>query len=243
MKARADIGKNRLYLEISGSVSKQALANLYTDVRFQVADLQPGFGVINDLTRSRLGHVSGVPTFRKIMHYLVENGVGEVVRVINANSLLFKQIHNISSMVCSYIPTYVSTMEEAEKKLDQVERRNGLRFHFTELPPVRYLLHGEKQKGTVLNISISGCKIKSATTIPLVDEKLVLTFTFNSAAVEGEAFELAARVVRVENDGCFAVAYENVDDDMMARLSQCFLKEFQYEHQYASENAKYAVNS
>jgi hypothetical protein len=91
LKVKADIGKNRLYFTISGKVVREDLDKLYTDVRFGVADLKPGFDVISDLSECNLGHLSGVPTFRKIMNFLISKRVGEVVRVINSNSLFLNK--------------------------------------------------------------------------------------------------------------------------------------------------------
>jgi hypothetical protein len=66
MKVTADRGKNRLYIKLSGKISKDEMNKLYTDVRFSVADLQPGFGVISDFTECSLAHLAGVSTFKKM---------------------------------------------------------------------------------------------------------------------------------------------------------------------------------
>ena len=50
LKVKADIIENRLYFKFSGKAEKDDLDKLYTDVRFLVADLTPGFDVIKDFS-------------------------------------------------------------------------------------------------------------------------------------------------------------------------------------------------
>jgi hypothetical protein len=104
LKVKADISKNRLYFTIAGQAVKEEMDKLYTDVRFCVADLKPGFDVISDLSECNIGYLSGVPTFRKIMNFLITKEVGDVVRIINGKSLIFKQVLNLSSRICGYKP-------------------------------------------------------------------------------------------------------------------------------------------
>lgn len=76
LQVKPDINKNRLYLTISGKVTKKELDKLYTDLRFCVAELQPGFDALSDFSECKLGNLNGLPTFRKISIYLVENVYG-----------------------------------------------------------------------------------------------------------------------------------------------------------------------
>ncbi len=87
LKVKNNIKKNRLYFTFSGKPTKEEMDRLYTDVRFNVSDLKQGFDVISDFSKCELVHLNGIKTFIKIMNYLLVNGVGEVVRVINENSL------------------------------------------------------------------------------------------------------------------------------------------------------------
>lgn len=58
-----DIKKNRLYITITGHLTKVQLERFYTDVRFGVADLKPGFDVVNDLSGCTLAALSGLPIY------------------------------------------------------------------------------------------------------------------------------------------------------------------------------------
>jgi hypothetical protein len=226
MKVTVDRGKNRLYIKLSGSISKDEMNKLYTDVRFSVADLQPGFGVISDFTECSLAHLAGVSTFKKIMSYLIRNGVGEVVRLINGDSLLFKQFVNLSSKMSGYIPIYVSSPEEAEKRLDNPIRRNGLRFRLNNLPPAQFFFNDAKGKGKIHNISISGCKVGSASLSPSADEEIIIFVRFNTQGTPQNEFEIKARVVRIDDDG-FAVEFKDLADDGKEQLWQCLIEEFE----------------
>jgi hypothetical protein len=234
MKVKADIRKNRLHLEISGKISKQELDKMYTDVRFCVADLQPGFSVINDLTACTLGHLTGIPTFKKIMGYLVKNGVGEVVRIINTDSLIFKQISNLSSQITSYLPIYVSSMQEAEEKLDKAVSRNGLRFHFFNPLLIQYVINESEEEGRILNISITGCKVGETTMVPSLDDEITLVIEFDKGETAANSFQITARVVRLDYDG-FAVAFQAFDDAEKNRLWQCLLQKFENDLQQIPE--------
>jgi hypothetical protein len=112
-----DAEKNRLNITLTGSISKEEVEKIYADVIICVPELQPGFSVVTDLTKCKLGHLSGIPTFQKIMEFLLENKVGRVVRVVGKAKLIFNQISRITENIQGYRAIYVATLEEAEEKL------------------------------------------------------------------------------------------------------------------------------
>lgn len=116
-KVTSDISKNRLYIKLSGTIRKKELGAIYTDVRFCVADLQPEFDVITDLRACRLGHLSAIPEFKRIVQYLVNKKVRKTIRVVGRTSLILKQVSRITKGITGYKPIYVSTIEEAEERL------------------------------------------------------------------------------------------------------------------------------
>ncbi len=123
-KVVADIKKNRLYITFDQDVLRSDIEGIYTDIRFCVADLQPGFDVVNDLSNSRLGHLSGIRTFMKITDFLAANQVGKVIRVLGKQSILFKQITKLSRKIEGYKPLYVSTLQDAEELLTSSTPKN-----------------------------------------------------------------------------------------------------------------------
>ncbi len=119
-KVTADVKRNVLYITLSEAIQKKEVENIYTDIRFCVADLRPGFHVITDLTRARIGHLIGIPTFLKIMEYLAINKVGRVVRVVGKAKIILQQMSRAAALVKNYKPVYVSTLEEAEAMLAEL---------------------------------------------------------------------------------------------------------------------------
>jgi hypothetical protein len=227
LKIKVNIGKNRLYFTFSGRAVKEEMDKLYTDVRFSVADLRSGFDVISDFSECTLINLTGISTFRKIMNYLISNGVGEIVRIMNKNSIVYKQIVNLSSRICGYSPIYVSTLEEAEEKLEKTIKRNGIRFHVINLP-VEYNGNDMKGKGNISNLSISGCAIESATLPVSVNENISIKVEFKDQDISPNEFEIKARVVRAD-DGGFAAQFKDIDNDKKDELWKCLIHETQLE--------------
>ena len=228
LKVKADISKNRLYFTIAGQAVKEEMDKLYTDVRFCVADLRPGFDVISDLSECDIGHLSSVPTFRKIMNFLITKEVGDVVRIINVKSLIFKQVLNLSSRICGYKPIYVSTLEEAEEKLEKSIKRNGIRFHVNHLP-VEYIANDMNGKGNIIDLSISGCAIESATLPVSAHDEISIKIEFRQQDVPSDEFIVKARVVRIQGDNIFAAEFKDLDEEIKDRLWKYLIAETQRE--------------
>ena len=110
----ADIKRNRLIIKLRGDVPKKDAERIYTDIRFCVSDLKPGFAVINDLTEARIGHLSAIDTFKKITAYLAEKNVGPVVRVVGNAKIIFQQFSKLTMHINGYQPMYAKNMEETE---------------------------------------------------------------------------------------------------------------------------------
>ena len=228
MKVKADLKKNRLYLKMAGEMSKRELEKLYTEVRFCVADLQPGFNVIADYTDSNLVRLNGISTYRKLMNFLIKNGVGEVVRIVESKSLLYKQVRNLSLRICGYKPYYAHNLAEAEKTLDTSMQRKGLRFHYSLLPSVEYTVNETKGAGQLLNLSTSGCAVGKASICPSVDEEIIVNMAFSRKDGSLNNFTIKARVVRT-NESEFAATFQDFDDEQKERLLNCLLCEAERE--------------
>lgn len=227
--ARSEVKINRLYIKIARKLTKKDLDNLYTDIRFCVADLEPGFDVITDLSECTIATLNGVSTFKKIANYLIENQVGTVIRVMNDDSIVFRQFINLTSRTQGYKPIIVSTLEEAELELSEAAKRSAPRFHLFKQPVE---LRGAEYQGTgmVIDISASGCAVKSKTSLPKVGEELSFTISFSEHQDFVSEFVLPSKVVKVEK-GWFAVHFisveEKIKDDLGRRLvyeSKCELQ-------------------
>jgi hypothetical protein len=227
LKATANITQNRLYITIAGKLTKENLDRLYTDIRFCVADLTPGFDVVNDISECTLAALSGIPTFKKITNHLITSRVGKIIRVIDEQKTVVKQVINFASKVQGYSVIYVNSLEEAENKLVESQQREGLRFYLLS-QPVKYRLGEAEGEGYISDISTSGCAIKSATLLPAVEESISFSTTFNKQENLIENFEILARVARVEEES-FSIKFETLDDEQKESLWERLVHESQCE--------------
>jgi len=214
--ATADTARNRLYIKLAQKLTKKDLDNLYTDIRFCVADLQPGFNVITDLSECTIAALNGLATFRKISGFLIENRVGTVVRVMNENSTMFRQFVNLTARMQGYKPIFVSTTEEAQAKLLESAGRSAARFYLYN-QQVEYSGTNFKGAGILLDISTSGCAITSDTLPPKLDMEISIKISFNSHDELPTEFNATARVVKVDNDS-FAVQYVSLKTEEREQL-------------------------
>ena len=217
VKAVADRARNRLYLTISGNVDAKTLNALYTDIRFCVADLQPGFIVINDSSECNLIYLSGLPVYKKIIDYLIANKVGEIVRVFH-NTISQKQIKHFSDRIQCYKTMYADHVEEAEKKLDTTKRRNGIRFRLNG-PYVEYTINNQSNRGRIVDLSTSGCAVSVQGAVPEAGQNLPFILFFDKHDNYPSQFQINARVVRA-TASIFSVHFIDIDDDRREQLYQ-----------------------
>jgi len=224
LQVTSDAGQNRLYFTIAGRINKKELNSFYTEVRFCVEALKPGFSVISDFSDCQLVFLNIIPTFRNIMRYLVTNMVGEIIGVMNKNSLFFKQVQ-LASMFQGYRPIYASSREEAEAMLANAVPRNGIRFSLHR-KAIDYLGDNIEGNGYIQNISISGCSVKHVSALPAVDEEIQITTTFTAQDNMQDSFTIKGRIVRVEDNG-FAVEFTDFDNTRKEQLWKYLVDESQ----------------
>jgi len=221
----ADIKKNRLTITFACDINKKVLEKIYTDVRFCVADLKPGFDVVTDLSRCTIAHLNGIPTLRKIMAYITAREPGEVIRVIGKTSLVFKQLINFTSRFHSYKPVYVATLAEAEERLANSNRQPNLRFQLKG-HEIEYSFNQAIGKGYLVDISTAGCVVQEPTITPPVDADITLILPFHQDHDTVSSFTFAAKAVRAEDD-LFAVQFTDLDETQKAQLYKCLAFEIQ----------------
>ena len=217
--AVASIAKNRLHITIGGKLSRENLDKLYTEVRFCVADLTPGFGVITDLSDCTIAALSGVPTFRKIMNYLITNKVGRVVRVIDEKKIVVKQLVNFTARMQGYKADHFHTLAEAEAALADSARRDSLRFVLHQ-HAVKFSIDGQENNGFVGDISTSGCAVQAAGStdrLPAVLDKVMISILFTGREKMMGALESSAEVIWV-GDNVFGVKFLNMSNEQKEQL-------------------------
>ncbi len=214
--AKADTNLNRLYIKLAKRLTKKDLDNLYTDIRFCVADLQPGFNVITDLSECSIAALNGVSTFRKISNFLIENRVGIVVRVMNDDSILFRQFINLTSRMQGYKPINVSTLEDAESKIIELSKRSAPRFCLYQ-QQIEYHGAGGQGSGIIVDISTSGCAVTPDAESPKVGEEISISISFKNHEELLAEFTTVAKVVKADSN-FFAVQYVSLAAEQKEQL-------------------------
>jgi hypothetical protein len=227
LKVTADIRRNRLIFIFSNRVTKTDLESLYTDVRFCVADLKPGFDVITDFSDCKLGNLNCLTTTKKIMNFLIEKRVGEVVRITRHTSLVHKQLLNFSARQQGYWPLHATTVEEAEKLLEDSETEHRPRFRFHQLP-IDYSVHGKIGKGRVHGLSSDNCAVIDGSFFPAVDDEIEVKLELFLNMDTREMFELRARITKIE-ENIFSAKFIDFDPDRKKLFWKCLVFEAQRE--------------
>ncbi|OQX20652.1 MAG: hypothetical protein BWK76_00340 [Desulfobulbaceae bacterium A2] len=222
-KVTADLKKNRLIITVSAAASQKEAQKIYTDIRFCVADLKPGFDVITDFSRCSLAHLSAIATMRQIMDYLIAKQPGTIIRVVGKNSLVFKQLLQFVNKFQSYKPFYADTLAEAEEILAGLTQRNGLCYQLHD-HLVEYTCEQEKGQGKLVDISINGCTVQEPT-IPLsLEQELLMVIPIDHGDGLPASFSAAARVARVKDD-LVTVEFLDLSDEQKTELNQWFAYE------------------
>lgn len=210
VKAIANIKNNRLLITISGNIDSKLLEKLYTEIRFCVADLQPGFKVLSDVSQCNLVYISGMPVYKKIIDFLVANKVGEIIRIVQDQTISFKQITNFSEAINSYTPLYAYSREEAEKRLADIVSRDGIRLKLRHLF-FDYASPAGNGKANIVDISISGCSVENASLPLATATELEGAIVFSEHPTLIDHVRMKAVVVRSEANR-FAVNFLDLDD-------------------------------
>jgi hypothetical protein len=227
LKVTADIRRNRLIFKFADRVTKKDLDSLYTDVRFCVADLKPGFDVITDFSECKFGNLNCLSTTKKIMSFLVESKVGEIVRITRKTSLIHKQILNFSARQQGYWPLHATTLEEAEKLLEDSDSEDRPRFRFQELS-VEYSLDEKIGKGRVHELSPESCVIIDGSPVPALDDKIEIQLELFLKKDTRETFKIKSRVIKIEANLFFA-EFTDFDEDQRKKFWKCLAYEVQRE--------------
>ena len=215
--------QNRLEVSFAETITRQDLNSLYTDIRFCLSDLDGEFDVISDFSASRIIQLNSIPVLRRIMNYLIAHGVREVIRIIQADRLIYRQFLNLALHTPGYKPAYVATREEADNWIAMHTRRQGIRLNMPDMR-VDYRMDEHHGQGKLVDISISGCAVRQAEPTPQQHAEILITFPFSR---EGEKrLTLKAMVVRA-GPGDFAVRFTDISSDEKEHLWNTLLESIQ----------------
>lgn len=211
-----DIEKNRLIIKIGEKADKKLITKIFYTIRSMTADLKPGFGIIVDLLECDVLFRNAIPAYKDIIKHFAASKAGEIVRIVDKSNTSYGQINNLTKNFPSYKAVHVSTLQEAEEKLDKNRYRNGMRFDIRNLT-ARFSYAKNKYNLPVIDISTSGCRL-SATDFAIESGKQIdIYLLFKGFETIKSLFQVKSEVVRVDSSS-FAVKFIDVDDDFIDDL-------------------------
>lgn len=225
---KADIRKNRLVFTFYGWIRKKDLDSLYTDTRFCVADLKPGFQVITDLSNCSFGSLNCLSTYRKIMAFLMEKQAGQIVRITRKSSLIHKQIINISARLQGYKPTYVTSMEDAERVLAAGVHPQCLR-HGLQPVPITLSCQEGQVTGMLVEISEEDCLVECESAPPATtQEELAISFSLSETDDPAEEYHLTGNLAGTDQDR-LTIRFTRISEEDRTRLRKSLIRQAQQE--------------
>jgi len=114
---KIDAMKNRLYLSLIGVISIQEAAKVKDEIINDVANLKPGFDVINDLSKYIHGDDSAAMYLQEVTRYFIAKEVKRIVRIVGQSKTGLMQFAKYSQLDGKVNVKYVPTIEEAEQVL------------------------------------------------------------------------------------------------------------------------------
>ncbi len=223
INVRVDMKKNRIYCSWCGNISKVDINSYFTEVRFAVADLKPGFSLILDLRECRYSSLEAISVVKKIMQYLVTKGVKDVVRVVSDKHLSRTQFMNMALRAQGYQAVYVNTPEEAEAFIDNAATRHHIRLKLQK-KFVEYVDNGATRYGTLQDVSVGGCAVSTAKELPAVGSELLLRFALCDKKMQECRFEFEGKVARHFEAG-FGVEFVQLLSADRQKLLECMGQE------------------
>ncbi len=220
-KIETNFKENRITLTFSKIVTKKDLNSIYTDIRFDAADLQPGYNVIADFSKTKIMYLNAISVFRNIFNFLISKNCGEIIRVLQDNRVLHKQLLNLVLLAPAHVPNYAPTVDAAKSKLKAMQRRNGIRFNMLQ-HPIEIIVNDQRVSGGIKNISTSGIAIVANQFEPEIDGIVEVNFELKNSKKEEVNFSIQSRIVRMEDD-LFAVTYVDLDDATKKSLWNCIV--------------------
>jgi hypothetical protein len=117
VEIHVDVGKNRLFIRISGRLEEAEAPGVGDSILREMERLRPGFALISDLTDAEpLGPV-GVEQIKRLITASRERKVGKTVRIVGRSAQTALQFARTSKEY-QHEPYLAFSREEAERLLD-----------------------------------------------------------------------------------------------------------------------------
>ncbi|GAB6096067.1 hypothetical protein JCM14469_23200 [Desulfatiferula olefinivorans] len=122
---KSNIEKNRLYITL-GKMDDPEIRGLIKDITYNTAQLKPGFTCLVDIRNMDIKYSEKqMFTMELIMGGLVDAGMGRVVRVVSKKNKISQMKMEQESRALGYRARPASTIEEAERILDEEDPRKA----------------------------------------------------------------------------------------------------------------------
>lgn len=124
-KVRADPGKDRLYITLSGHLEEEERGRVVEAITQEVSKLSPGFDLINDISEALPTDAQGLDQLTRVQKLLVEAGLRHVVRITRM-LITELQLERVSKD-SGYRSIHLPSLEKAEQLLDSFRTPEGSR--------------------------------------------------------------------------------------------------------------------
>ncbi len=114
---RRDAKNNRLYITLSGVISLADARKIQEEMFKEVAELQPGFDIINDMSKFIRGEDAAGVILQNIISHLSEKKARQIIRIVGPSKTGLTQFAK-NTMTDSIEIKYVPTLKEAENLLN-----------------------------------------------------------------------------------------------------------------------------
>jgi hypothetical protein len=116
---RADQTANRLFITLEGTITEKDAEETVDLIFREVLKLRPGFDVITDLTKYKIGHLGATKSLGHAMEFLKVKGVRRVVWIVGRSKAALLQFARATIRSKGYKVMYVTSLEAAENKLKE----------------------------------------------------------------------------------------------------------------------------
>ncbi len=121
---KVDLTKNRLYITLDGFNTPEEARKIADEVIEKAKTLRPGFFAINDIRTFKAGTPDSAEQIKRASEFLMGKGMRHLIRVTGESRIASMQVDRMAKEA-GYIAEIASTVEEAEKILDQWEKVHG----------------------------------------------------------------------------------------------------------------------
>lgn len=119
-EVKIDQEKNRLYITIGKLDDREEIEATIHDIKTACKQLKPGFGCLTDLREYELISEEDEHHIYEAQKIMVEAGLSNVVRVVKKFGYLGHYQFDKTAKAAGYHARNVSTIDEAEKLLDEI---------------------------------------------------------------------------------------------------------------------------